>query len=210
MNKKKRNNSVRKETDDRSDERVEKSKRAVLAATFQLLAEEGISGVSVDEVSRRSGVAKTTVYRHWPSRSALLIDACSSLASANLESRPGPPDTGHFKTDLLMLLNRMAGRLRSERWATILPSMIDAAERDPELAKVYVELHRAFMAPLYAIIERAKKRGELGASCDASEVVAAVVGPLFYRRWFSRQTMDEKFVRGIVERVVGESRIAKK
>ena len=184
-----------------TDERVLKSKKAVLAATFQLLGEAGLSGVSVDEVSRRSGVAKTTIYRHWPSRSALLVDACS-----NLGARTQTPDTGTFKGDLTALTTYMAGRLRSERWAGILPSVIDAAERDPELAKVHTRLHAGHMAPLYAVIDRAQKRGELSRDRDPSEIVASVVGPLFYRRWFSREPLDESFVKNIVEHVAGKSK----
>jgi AcrR family transcriptional regulator len=183
-----------------SDDRVRRSKKAVLAATFQLLAEQGLGGVSVDEVSKRSGVAKTTIYRHWPSRSALLVDACSSL-----NTRPQVPDTGSFRGDLTALATHLAGRLRDDRWASILPSVIDAAERDPELAEVHTRLHAGFMAPLYAIIERAQARGELPKTCDPSVIVASVVGPLFYRRWFSRQALDEPFVSGIVEAVVGRT-----
>jgi AcrR family transcriptional regulator len=181
-----------------TDERVRRSRKAVLTATLQLLAEAGLSGVSVDEVSRRSGVAKTTIYRHWSSRSALLLDACS-----NLGAKPQAPDTGTLKGDLTVLATHMAGRLRSDRWASILPSMIDAAERDPELAEVHTRLHAGFMEPLYVVIDRAKERGELSPECDASEIVASVVGPLYYRRWFSRQPLDEKFAKSIVENVVG-------
>jgi AcrR family transcriptional regulator len=184
---------------DDTDERVRRSRKAVLAATLKLLAEAGLSGVSVDEVSRRSGVAKTTIYRHWPSRSALLLDACS-----NLGAKPQAPDAGTLKGDLTALATSMAGRLRSDRWASILPSMIDAAERDPELAEVHTRLHAGFMAPLYAVIERAKERGELSRDCDASEIVASVVGPLYYRRWFSREPLDEKFVKSIVGNVTGK------
>jgi AcrR family transcriptional regulator len=181
-----------------TDERVQRSRKTVLAATLKLLAEAGLGGVSVDEVSRRSGVAKTTIYRHWPSRSALLLDACS-----NLGAKPKVPDTGTLKGDLKVLATYMAGRLRSDRWASILPSMIDAAERDPELAEVHTRLHAGFMEPLYVVIDRAKKRGELSPDRDPSEIVASVVGPLYYRRWFSRQPLDERFAKSIVENVIG-------
>ena len=184
-----------------TDERVARSKKAVLAATFQLMAESGFGGVSVDEVSRRSGVAKTTVYRHWPSRAALLIDACSTL-----HAKPQAPDTSSLKGDLIALVTHMAGRLRSDRWATILPSVIDAAERDAELAQVQTRIHGGFMEPLYTVLSRAQQRGELPRDCDLSEVVACVVGPLFYRRFFSRQPLDEKFVKTIVEHVAGKSK----
>jgi AcrR family transcriptional regulator len=184
---------------DEGDKRVQRSTKAVLAATFKLLAEEGLGGVTVDEVAKRSGVAKTTIYRHWPSRNALLLAACSNLSGA----RPEAPDTGSFRGDLAALLTNMARRLRSERWASILPSIIDAAERDPELAEVHARLHADFMAPLYAILERAKSKRELPRDRDPSHVVASVVGPLFYRRWFSRQPLDEAFVQGLVDAAAG-------
>jgi AcrR family transcriptional regulator len=191
-------NEPEKPTEGEADGRVQRSRKAVLAATLQLLAEAGLGGVSVDEVSRRSGIAKTTIYRHWPSRSALLLDACS-----NLGTKSKVPDTGTLQGDLTALAMNMAARLRSDRWASILPSMLDAAERDPELAEVHRRLHAGFMEPLYVVIDRAKGRGELPPDRDPSEIVAAVVGPLYYRRWFSRQPLDEKFARAIVVNVVG-------
>jgi AcrR family transcriptional regulator len=170
----------------------------VLAATHQLLSEAGFGGVSVDEVAKRSGVAKTTIYRHWPSRTALLLEACSSLGT-----KPEVPDTGSLRGDVSALAAYVAGRLRSDRFATVLPSVIDAAERDPEIAAVHARLHAGFMAPLRAVIERARQRGELPRGAEPSDIVAAVVGPLFYRRWFSREPLDERFVKGVVERAVG-------
>lgn len=180
-----------------TDARVRKSMEAVLAATNQLLSESGLGGVSIEAVSRRSRVAKTTIYRHWPSRSALLLEACSKLGS-----RPEVPDTGSLKDDLTALAVRVAGRLKTERWASVLPSIIDAAERDPEIAAVHARLNSGFMTPFNVVIERASKRGELSNGMEPAEIVAAVVGPLFYRRWFSRETLDERFVKGVVERAL--------
>lgn len=177
--------------------RVLRSKKAVLAATIHLMWESGIGGVSVDEVSRRSGVAKTTIYRHWPSRSALLLEACSKLGS-----KPEAPDTGSLKGDIMALATRLAEQLKSARWPSILPSIIDAAERDPELAQMHAQLQAGFSSPFFTVAERAKKRGELSARQNPSEIAAAVSGPLFYRRWFSREPLDAKFVKGIVANVV--------
>jgi AcrR family transcriptional regulator len=181
----------------RVDERVQRSKEAVLKATFQLLTETGLGGLSVDEVSKRSGVAKTTIYRHWPSREALLLDACSKM---------GPkldlPDTGTLKGDIGELAAGIAERLRSKRFSSVLPSVIDAAERNSEIAAVHARLHAGIMAPLYSVIERARERGELPRNCVASELVATVVGPLFYRRWFSREPLDERFVKAVVDRAI--------
>src|ERR1700744_6234335 len=101
------------------DKRVQRSKDSILAVTYKLLTEEGIGGVSVDEVSRRSGVSKTTIYRHWPSRSALLMDACSTIGGV-----PVTPDTGTLKGDITALATGFAQQLKSARWAAALPSII--------------------------------------------------------------------------------------
>ena len=77
--------------------------------------------------------------------------------------------------------------------------VIDAAERDPDLAKVHAGIHAGHISPFYTVIERARKRGEIARRRNASEVVASVVGPIFYRRWFSREPLDKKFVEAVIE-----------
>lgn len=178
------------------DERVERSKKAVLATTYELLTKEGLSGVSVDEVSRRSGVAKTTIYRHWPSRESLLIDTCSQLAA-----RPQAPDTGSLKGDLNMMLIGVAGRLQKP-WATVMPSIIDAAERDKNLAELQSRIHAEMRGAFVSIIERGQERGELPRTQDPRELIAFILGPMFYRRFFSREALDEAFARKVVERAL--------
>ena len=179
------------------DKRIRRSKEAVLAATYKLLSEGGIGGVSVDEVSRLSGVSKTTIYRHWPSRSKLLLDACSKLGT-----RPEIPDTGSLKGDVAALARHPAHELTASRWPAVLPSIIDAAERDPELAKLHAGLHEGLMVPFLAVAERARKRGELPPGQKASEIVAAIVAPFFYRRWFSREPIDDQFIKGVIRIVI--------
>ncbi|MBM7086674.1 TetR/AcrR family transcriptional regulator [Micromonospora humidisoli] len=183
---------------DSVDVRVQRSKAAVLAQTYELLTSGGIGGVSIDEVSRRSGVAKTTIYRHWPSRAALLVEACSTIGSTS-----AVPDTGSFDGDLTALTEELAEQLRSARWATVLPSIVDVAERDPELAGLHADLHARILAPFGVVTERARARGELAADRGPADVTAAVAGPLFYRRWFSREPLDAVFVARVVEDALG-------
>src|ERR1700677_489690 len=92
------------------DERVRRSRAAVIGATSQLLFERGFGGATVDEISRRSGVAKTTIYRHWPTRADLLRDACSTL-STPLDT----PDAGSLEADLTALMTNLTSILRSAK-----------------------------------------------------------------------------------------------
>lgn len=179
--------------DERVDERVRRSRDRVLQATAELLDESGVGGVSVDEVSRRSGVAKTTIYRHWATRAELVVDACSRL-SADV----AVPDTGGVEGDLTALLATVAELLRTARWSSVLPSIIAAAERDPDLAHVHRRIQLGHAAPFRAVITRAVRRGELPPDADPAVMTAELLGPLFYRRWFSREALDAPFVRRVV------------
>src|ERR1700722_14148851 len=101
------------------DARVRRSRETVLATTFQLLSESGVGGFTVDEVARRSGVAKTTIYRHWPTREALVIDACSQISE-----QPQVPDTGSLQGDVTAILTNIGHLLGTARWSSVLPSIV--------------------------------------------------------------------------------------
>ena len=190
--------SPRATAEEATDERVRRSRMVVLRTTSELLIDKGVSGVTVDEVARRSGVAKTTIYRHWRTRSELVVDACSLLSTGQ-----HAPDSGSFESDITILLLNLAHLLKTATWPSVLPSIVDAAERDPELAAVYSQIQLGHAAPYVQVIERGKRKGEVPRALDDATMVAELVGPLFYRRWFSREALDERFVRRVVKTVMG-------
>ena len=176
------------------DPRVLVSRERVLTTTLDLLTEAGLGELSIDEVSRRSGVAKTTIYRHWANRSALVIDACSRMT----DGQEAPPDTGSLDGDLRAILTGIADLLGTARWSSILPSIVDAAEHDPGFADLHSRIQHGHAAPLRAALDRAALRGEIPPAADRNAVAAALLGPLFYRRWFSREPIDAEFVEMII------------
>jgi AcrR family transcriptional regulator len=179
------------------DDRVRRSKASVLKVTAELLTETGLGGVSVDEVARRSGVAKTTIYRHWPTRSDLLIEACSQLGTEQ-----EVPDTGSLDGDISALLTNLAELLLTARWASVVPSVIDAAERDADVAAIHGRIQRGHARPFQEVFARAKRNGEISPGVDSATMIAALIGPLFYRRWFSRESLDTSFVKDVVNRAI--------
>jgi AcrR family transcriptional regulator len=181
--------------------RVRRSRSRVLTTAFELLSESGVGGFTVDEVSRRSGVAKTTIYRHWPSREALVIDAASRI-SAEQEV----PDTGSLEGDVTAILANLGHLLSTARWSSVVPSIVDVAERDPEFARLHGKIQRGHAAPLREVIERAADRGLISAATDPSSMMSALIGPLYYRRWFSREPIDDQFVTTIVRNVISSQR----
>lgn len=188
------------------DERVRRSKETVLAAAFKMLTETGFGGFSIDALARNSGVAKMTIYRHWPSRTALLLDACTRMSPQRSE----PPDSGSFRGDLMALAKGLAQSMQSSRWASLLPSIIDAAERDPALAALHSRQHVAVTTTIRTIIERARQRRQLSAAADPALLIALVMGPLVYRRWFSREKIDDAFIASVVDNALNAAAKAKK
>lgn len=179
------------------DKRTERSKAVVLAETYRQLSQSGLANVSIDEISRVSGVSKTTIYRHWPSRSALLIDACSRLGGT-----ADVPDTGSLRGDLDALLSGLAEQLQTASWSAVVPSIVDAAERDGDVLAMQAGWHQGLMQPFAAVVEQAKARDEVPSDADPQDMIATTAGALFYRRWFSREPIDARFVDAIVSAAV--------
>jgi AcrR family transcriptional regulator len=179
------------------DSRVRRSRDRVLTSAFDLLSESGVSGFTIDEVASRSGVAKTTIYRHWPSREALVLEAASRISAA-----VEVPDTGSVLSDLTVILNNLGHLLGTARWSSVVPSIVDVAERDPEFAAVHGKIQRGHAAPLREVLVRAAGRRELSGTTDPAHLVSALIGPLYYRRWFSREAIDEQFVEQLVKDVI--------
>lgn len=173
----------------------------MLTTAFELLSDSGVSGFTIDEVASRSGVAKTTIYRHWPSREALVLEAASRI-SAEVDA----PDTGTLAGDVTQILTNLGHLLGTARWSSVVPSIVDVAERDPGFAAVHGEIQRGHAAPLREVLARAVRRGDLPAAIDASHLVSALIGPLYYRRWFTREPIDEAFVDQLVGSVIGGPR----
>ena len=180
------------------DPRVLVSRERVLTTTLDLLTEAGLDELTIDDISRRSGVAKTTIYRHWPNRSALVIDACSRMT----DGEQAPPDTGSLEGDVRAILTNIAELLGTARWSSIVPSIVDVAEHNPAFADIHGRIQRGHAAPLRAALDRAAHRGEIPSTADRDAIPAALLGPLFYRRWFSREPIDTKFLEMIIRSTV--------
>ena len=177
----------------RVDPRVARSRQAVLSAAAELLAELGFGRVTIEAVATRSGVARTTIYRHWPDLHHLLAEALESVMDPCLES-----DTGSLRGDLTIALTGLARTLTTSATAGVLTSMIDAAERDPEIAELQRSFSQGRRKATRVAIERAVARGEIAPDVDVHVEASLIAGPLFYRRMVSREPLSDAFVAKIV------------
>jgi len=177
--------------------RVERSKAVILEATLALLAEEGVGGLTVDAVAARAGVGKATVYRHWSSRADLIVDAVSSLVTDDEAI-----DRGSLREDLRAAYERIGAVCSTGTLAQVMPTLAEAAGRDPELATV----HRDFVARrrryLVAALERAAERGELRPGLDPDIAADLVAGPMFYKKLVHHQCPDAAYAATLLDLVM--------
>lgn len=169
--------------------RTEGVDASILSATLELAGEVGINGMSMDELAKRAGVSKATIYRRWKSKEALVIEALKSAMSPfdNI-------DTGSLASDLDTYLSELADRMNSGRMNDILPHLIEVATHDEALRASLDEYIRHRRSPLVTILTHAVERSELPAATDIEIVIDALLGPFVYRRLLTSEAMDDDFV----------------
>ncbi|OWY63551.1 hypothetical protein B7486_52475 [cyanobacterium TDX16] len=169
--------------------RSEEARRQVLAATLELLAELGVDGLTIEAVAARSGVAKTTIYRHWADRSELITDAVRSC----LPHVPNP-DTGSVRDDLHTIFEHIARAEMEGPAGQVMPSLMEAVQRDPALAQLKRDIVTERERPVLEAIERGQARGELDPELDLQLVYDAIVGPIIFRKVVRREPVTPERV----------------
>lgn len=162
------------ESADRPDPRVERSRAKLLAAATDLLVEAGPRALTVDNVAERSGVAKSTLYRHWPSRTALMID----VLRTNMPCTPViDPSTG-FEPCLREYIRELADSLADPEWARIMPALFALKNQFPEVGDMTETDRDEKVALLRELLDRGVAEGLVPAGLDPHAVAHVLVGPM--------------------------------
>jgi AcrR family transcriptional regulator len=148
---------------------------AILDATLELLAEQGLEGLSVEAVAARAGVGKATIYRRWPSRDEMIAAAFASV-NADIAA----PDSGDMRSDLVALLGEFQRATLRSVPAAMMPRLIAAVLTRPELLQPFLANALApRRAALLEALARARARGELRADADLELAFGMIVGSVF-------------------------------
>jgi AcrR family transcriptional regulator len=170
----------------------------VLQAALEVLEVGGLPGFSMEAVARRAHASKATLYRHWPTPGALLIDAMDTTF------QPLPvPDTGSLETDVAQLLNAFLATLEQTPFPRLLAAFIDAAEREPALAKLHSELTNRRREPMLTVLRRARDRGQLDHDLDPELLTDLLTSPFFYHRFIAHRPIPRDLVDRVIARVLG-------
>ncbi|WAL69054.1 TetR/AcrR family transcriptional regulator [Amycolatopsis cynarae] len=183
--------------------RSERARQAVLAAARELLTDKGLPGLTVDDIAAHAGVSKATIYRWWPGKGAVLMDAFIDAVSTKMEF----PADGDPLTRLRIQLARVARLMNEPRARRPFVALVAAGQHDPELAAA---LRDRFIASrrdsARQLITDAVEAGQLSPGLDADALIDMLYGALYYRLLISGAPLTDDYVSHLIEIIAPAAR----
>jgi AcrR family transcriptional regulator len=177
--------------------RSERARRAILTAALELCREQGLAKTTMEEIAKRAGVGKQTIYRWWGSKAAVVEEAL------NERVRPATdfPDTGDLRADLYTQMTAVASLFVSAEFAPYV-SLIAAAQDDPDVAKsVRENIIEPRVKACRDRLRRAQEQGQLRRDVDLDDVVELLYAPLYYRLLLHTRRPTHKQVTDVLDLV---------
>jgi AcrR family transcriptional regulator len=169
---------------------------AILQAARELIDERGLKALTVDAIAGRAGVSKATIYRWWPNKSAVVMDAFLADTSPRMPF----PDTGSVREDLRRQLRSVIRLFNEPRTRGPFVALIAESQHDPEVART---LRERFIAARRAaareVFERGQARGEIRADLDIDIANDALYGALYYRLLVSGAPLRPRYADALLD-----------
>jgi AcrR family transcriptional regulator len=183
----------------RGRRRSERSHKAIIRATQELLVERGYRKLTIEAVASRAGVGKQTIYRWWPSRAALVLEAY--LAGSDAVSPP--PDSGSTREDVRALIGWLSAVLAEPTGGRVVAGLVGDLQHDHDLAEGFRrDVVPARRQAMLAALERGRERGEIRADADLPLAVDTLHGAVFYRLLLSGEPLDAEFAGRVADQVL--------
>jgi AcrR family transcriptional regulator len=167
---------------------------AILDATMRLLRTTPVGQLTIEAIAREAGVGKPTIYRRWPNKNAVVLDAAFRFVAEQLEFPA--TDTA---LDVLLTQVETVVSLMNSRVGQVLAELIGEGQSDPEtLASVNERFMHVRRESAARLIERGKQSGEFDPSIDVELAIDLIYGPLYYRLLTGHLPLDSAFARDTV------------
>jgi len=179
--------------------RSENSRQSILRSTIKLLRRRGFADLSIEAIAADARVGKATVYRWWPNKGALVVDAFAFSTEDELHF----PDSGSVYRDMSLQMCQWLGVLRSPR-GCIVRAIIAAGQSSPELMDEFRKrLLRPRRQEAYQTLRRGIERGELPRDLDLDLVLDILYGAIYMRFLIRHDELSESYVKEVCRLVLG-------
>jgi TetR/AcrR family transcriptional regulator, regulator of autoinduction and epiphytic fitness len=171
----------------------------ILEAAVDELAELGYGGVTIESVAARAGVGKSTIYRHWPDKLALIADAFETF---HVQMVPDLSDRSP-RESVELLLHHVAQVVVDSTFSRCIPALIEGAERDPRVRDFHHRYSAERRQALVDVIARGVEQGQFRQGLDPELATTALLGAIFYRRLMTGAPLDPGSAGELVDLVLG-------
>ena len=176
--------------------RSEGARDAILQSATDLAVQRGYAAVTIEGIAQRAGVGKQTIYRWWPSKGDVLMEALARKADTHVPL----PDSGSWPSDLHRLLDDSFALARTPQISELLRALMVEAETDPVFgARFRVEFIERRRAAVATLVDRAHHRGDLPERLTADFAADIVFGVLWYRLLIHPQALDDQLAQRLVD-----------
>jgi TetR/AcrR family transcriptional regulator of autoinduction and epiphytic fitness len=181
------------------DPRIERSRQVILRAALDELGEIGHGAFTIESVAKRAGVGKSTIYRHWPDKLALIADAFETL-----HEESGPDiKSGSPRERVERIVRHVADIAVGSTFSACIPALIDGAERDRDVRAFHHRFQAEARRPLIAVIAEGIAVGDFPAHVDPELAALALLGVIFYRRLMSSEPFAPARANELIDTVLG-------
>jgi len=174
------------------------ARRRILQAALDLMDETAFTQVTMEAIAERAAASKTTVYRWWPNKAQLAIEAFREAVAPELPLR----DTGSLRKDLTTQMQNFA-RVLSGRGGRMLRSFLVAARCDPEVAEAFRSIWSdPRRAEAKSMLRQKQATGQLRQDADLDLVIDSLYGPLYYRFLVKNELPSQKYAESLAALVI--------
>ena len=162
----------------------------VLPAVIELLLTEGAGAVTALRVSEHAGVARSTVYQHWPDQRSLLLDAIDRIMTPHVQVTI----TGSLEDDLTAALADLRKRITKQPFRALFATLLDHANRDRAFVAAQRRLVDGVLQPIREILAAAIQRGDLPPTVDVDDAAVALAGPILTQHIMLRAKISDELI----------------
>jgi len=162
----------------------------VLPSVIELLLAEGAGAVTALRVSERAGVARSTIYQHWPAQDTLLLDAIDRIMIPHVATSI----TDNLEDDLTTALTNLRKRITKRPFRALFATLLDHANRDRAFVAAQHRFVKGVLQPIHDILTAARQRGDLPLTVDVDEAAAQLAGPVLTQHIMLRTTISDDLI----------------
>ncbi len=178
-----------------ADPRVARTRARVLRAATDLLVDGGPTAVTIEAIVATSGVARSTIYRHWDTRDDILLSVIESCAPVVAS----PPESAGFEESLRLLVEDLRVTLTDPGWTRVLPAILALKHQEHGVADLEQRLEERQEHVLEIVLRRGIDEGSLDPDIDLEAASALLIGPLLFSMLTGKPELDAAFCSRVVD-----------